>query len=63
VVTKDNVRYILRNAPAWRTAPYWASVLGALILAVVLGYVFRASRPVAPVAAAVDRFARQFIRG
>ena len=63
VVTKENLRYILRSAPAWRTAPYWVSVLGALLLAITLGYLFRRSRPVAPVAAAVDRFARQFIRG
>ena len=63
VVTKENVRYILRSAPAWRTAPYWASILGVLLLAAVLGYAFRASRPVAPVTATVDRFVRQFIRG
>lgn len=63
VVRKDSVRYVLRSAPAWRTAPYWASVLGALLLACAFGYVFRASRPVAPIAGALDRFARQFVRG
>jgi hypothetical protein len=63
VVRRNSVRYELRSAPAWRTAPYWASVLGALSLVLALGYVFRRSRPVAPVAAAVDRFARQFVRG
>jgi hypothetical protein len=63
VIRKDSVRYVLRRAPAWRTAPYWASVLGALGLALALGYIFRRSRPVAPLAAAVDRFARQFVRG
>jgi hypothetical protein len=63
VVRKDSVRYVLRSAPAWRTAPYWASLLGALLLALALGYFFRRSRPVAPVAAALDRFARQFVRG
>jgi len=63
VVRKDSVRYVLRSAPAWRTAPYWASLLGALLLALALGYIFRRSRPVAPVASALDRFARQFVRG
>jgi hypothetical protein len=63
VIRKDSVRFVFRGAPAWRTAPYWASLLGALLLALVLGYVFRRSRPIAPIAAAVDRFARQFIRG
>ena len=63
VVTKDTVRYVFRTAPAWRTAKYWASVLGALLLAIALGYVFRRSRPIAPVASAIDRFARQFVRG
>jgi hypothetical protein len=63
VVTKQNVRYVLRSAPAWRTAPYWATVLGLLLLAVGFGYRFRTSKHVAPLAAAVDRFARQFIRG
>ena len=63
VVAREHVRYLLRTAPAWRTAPYWAGVLGFLGLAAALGYRFRRSRPVAPVAAALDRFARQFIRG
>jgi hypothetical protein len=63
VVRKDSVRYVLRRAPAWRTAPYWASLLGALALACALGYIFRRSRPVVPFAAAIDRFARQFVRG
>jgi hypothetical protein len=63
VVTKESVRYVLRNAPAWRTAPIWGSVLAALMLALMVGYFFRRSRPVAPVVAAIDRFARQFVRG
>ena len=63
VVEKDNVRYVLRSAPAWRTAPYWGTVIGLLLLACAALYVFRRSRPVAPVVAVVDRFARQFIRG
>lgn len=63
VVRKTAVRYALRSAPAWRTAPYWASTLGVMILLGVLAFIFRRSRAVAPVAAAVDRFARQFVRG
>jgi hypothetical protein len=63
VVAKESVRYILRSAPAWRTARYWGSVLAALMLAIALGYFFRRSRPVAPVVSALDRFARQFVRG
>jgi len=63
VVAKDSVRYVLRSAPAWRTAPYWGTVIGLLMLAVAALYVFRRSRPVAPVVTALDRFARQFIRG
>ena len=63
VISKNHVRFVFRRAPAWRTAPYWGSVFGALALALKLGYIFRRSRPVAPVAAAVDRFVRQFVRG
>ena len=63
VVRNSVVRYALRSAPAWRTAPYWGSTIGALVLLGVLAFVFRRSRPVAPFAAAADRFARQFIRG
>ncbi|MGH2795307.1 MAG: hypothetical protein ACRDKG_13505 [Actinomycetota bacterium] len=63
VVQRPVVRYELRSAPAWRTAPYWASVLGALLLLTIFGYVYRASPLVAPIAAKVDRFARQFLRG
>ncbi len=63
VVRKSAVHYVFRGAPAWRTAPYWASALGALALLGVVAFVFRRTRYVAPVAAAVDRFTRQFIRG
>lgn len=63
VVRKSVVRYDLRSAPAWRTARYWGSALAALALLGVLAFVFRRSRPLAPVVAAADRFARQFIRG
>lgn len=63
VVQRQIVRYALRTAPAWRTARYWGSALGALILIVALGIVFRRTPLVAPVARRVDRFARQFVRG
>ncbi len=63
VVRKTAVRYELRSAPAWRTAPYWGSTLGVLVLLGVLAFIFRRSRTVAPVVAALDRFARQFVRG
>jgi hypothetical protein len=63
VVQRQVVRYVLRQAPAWRTAPYWGSALGALILLIALGIVFRRTTVVAPVARRVDRFARQFVRG
>lgn len=63
VVSRDSVRYVLRSAPAWRTAPYWGSALAALLLLTALGYVFRRSSLVAPIARRMDRFARQFVRG
>ena len=63
VVQRSIVRYEFRTAPAWRTAPYWASILGALLLITVLGYVYRTTPLVAPVARKIDRFARQFVRG
>jgi hypothetical protein len=63
VVQRQVVRYVLRTAPAWRTAPYWGSALGGLLLLVALGIVFRRTTVVAPVARRVDRFARQFVRG
>ena len=63
IVTKDTVRYVLRSAPAWRTAQYWGTAIGLLMLATAAAYLFRRSRPVAPLVAAADRFARQFIRG
>ncbi|MGH2785877.1 MAG: hypothetical protein ACRDJ1_11490 [Actinomycetota bacterium] len=63
VVQRPVVRYVLRSAPAWRTAPYWASILGALLLLTVFGYIYRASPLVAPFAEKLDRFARQFVRG
>lgn len=63
VVERSVTRYVLRSAPAWRTAPYWISALVALLLLVVAGVVFRNTPVVAPVARRVDRFARQFIRG
>lgn len=63
VVQRSVVRYELRSAPAWRTAPYWASILAALVLLTVLGYVYRATPLVAPVARKIDRFTRQFVRG
>ncbi len=63
VVSKDVVRHVLRSAPAWRTAPYWGSVLGALLALIALGYVFRGSPIVVPVVRRLDRFARQFVRG
>ena len=63
VVQRSVVRFELRSAPAWRTAPYWASVLGALLLLTVLGYAYRTTPLVAPFARRIDRFARQFVRG
>lgn len=63
VVRKSAVRYELRTAPAWRTARYWGTTIAALALLGLLAFVFRRSRPVVPVVAAVDRFARRFIRG
>jgi len=63
VIAKDVVHYVSRSAPAWRTAPYWGTTIGLLMLACAVLYLFRDSRPVSPVVAAVDRFSRQFIRG
>jgi hypothetical protein len=63
VISRDIVRYVLRSAPAWRTAPYWGSALAAVLLLGALGYVFRRSPVVAPLARRIDRFARQFVRG
>jgi hypothetical protein len=63
VVERETVRYVLRSAPAWRTAPYWASILGAMALLTAVGYAFRRTPVVAPVTTVIDRFGRQFIRG
>jgi hypothetical protein len=63
VVSRVITRTYLRGPIAWRTAPYWGSVLGALALFAGLSYRFRRTKPFAPVAAATDRFARAFIRG
>lgn len=62
-VEHENVRFVLRSALAWRTAPYWGTVLAALVLLSGLGFVFRTSPVVAPVVRSLDRFARQFVRG
>lgn len=58
---EERVRFL--DPIAWRTAPYWASVLGALGLGSALLYAFRAKPAVAPAVRAVDRFARAFLRG
>lgn len=63
VVTKEVVSFVTRDAPALRTAKYWASPLGALLVLAALGLVFRSSAFVRPVAHGIDRFARQFLRG
>jgi hypothetical protein len=53
----------LRSPIAWRTAPYWGSVLGALALFAGVSYRFRKHRAFAPVALATSGFARRFLRG
>ncbi|HJU23073.1 MAG TPA: hypothetical protein VJ891_11250, partial [Casimicrobiaceae bacterium] len=63
VVSSIVTRTYLRGPIAWRTAPYWGSVLGALALFAALSYRFRRTALFAPVAHATNRFARQFIRG
>lgn len=63
VVSRVVTRTILRGPIAWRTAPYWGSVLGALALFAGLAYRFRRTPAFAPVARATDRFARAFLRG
>jgi hypothetical protein len=63
VVSTVVTRSYLRSPIAWRTAPYWGSVLGALALFAGLSYRFRRHRAFAPVALATSRFARQFLRG
>ncbi|MGZ4127106.1 MAG: hypothetical protein ACXVEX_03065 [Actinomycetota bacterium] len=63
VVSHIVTRTIFRGPIAWRTAPYWGSVLGALALFAGLAYRFRRTPAFAPVARATDRFARAFLRG
>ncbi|MBI4728607.1 MAG: hypothetical protein HY775_03790 [Acidobacteria bacterium] len=63
VVTKNVVRVEFRRAVAWRTAPYWGSMFGALALLSLAGYRFRRTPAVAPVAGALGRVTRQFLRG
>ncbi|MCA1830600.1 MAG: hypothetical protein ABR552_02320 [Actinomycetota bacterium] len=63
VVTHDVTRYVFARAIAWRTAPYWASTLIALALLTLAAYMFRRTQYVAPAVRALDRFARQFVRG
>jgi len=63
VVSSVVTHEYLRSPLAWRTAPYWGSVLGALALFAGLSYRFRRHRAFAPVALATTRFARQFLRG
>jgi hypothetical protein len=63
VVTKQITTFHTREAPALRTARYWASTLGAMLLLLVLGFIFRSTPVVRPIARGLDRFARQFLRG
>lgn len=63
IVSRVVTRTFMRGPIAWRTAPYWGSVLGALALFAALSYRFRRTPLFAPVAAATNRFTRQFIRG
>lgn len=62
-VSRTVTHYVLKDSLAWRTAPYWGTLLG-LILMVALACRFAPDKPVvAPVSGAVDRFARRFLRG
>jgi len=63
VVSTVVTRSYLRSPIAWRTAPYWGSVLGALALFAGVSYRFRKTRAFAPVALATSGFARRFLRG
>jgi hypothetical protein len=63
VVRREAVRYALRPAPAWRTAPWWGGALAGLALVAGALARFRRHRLVAPVWARLDRVARQFLRG
>ena len=63
VVSTVVTRSYLRSPIAWRTAPYWGSVLGALALFAGVSYRFRRTRFFAPVALATSGFARRFLRG
>lgn len=63
VITREVMRVFYRSPIAWRTFPYWGSMLLVLALASGLGFAYRRTPAVAPFAGALDRFARQFIRG
>jgi hypothetical protein len=63
VITRQIKRISVRDAPAWRTAPYWASTLGALVALAVIAFVFRRNRYIGPIWRRIDRFSRQFVRG
>jgi hypothetical protein len=63
VLSKIVTHVTYRDPIAWRTAKYWAPVIGALMLFAMLAYTFRRNPVMAPVVGFVDRFARQFLRG
>lgn len=63
VVTRTITHVYYADPVAWRTMPYWASVLGFLMAGIALGLRYRAAPGVQPVVRALNRFARQFLRG
>lgn len=63
IVARTLTRYMFEQPIAWRTAPYWGVILGMVAVGLVACRVFPRHPAVAPAARAIDRFARQFLRG
>ncbi|MFA5890503.1 MAG: hypothetical protein WDA27_06080 [Actinomycetota bacterium] len=63
IVSRTVTRYALEEPVAWRTAPYWGTILGMIMVGIVACRIFPRHRAVVPAVRAIDRFTRQFLRG
>lgn len=63
IVARTVTRYVMEEPVAWRTAPYWGTLFGMIMVGIVACRVFPRHRAVAPAVRLADRFTRQFLRG